>query len=97
MRVGVVGTGYLGRLHARILTEMPEADVAGFVEPDDAIAAEIIGDAEAEALRFRRRARARDRLRRRRDADHDALRRRARAARSRLRRDGREADHADGR
>ena len=30
MRVGVVGTGYLGRLHARILTEIPEADVAGF-------------------------------------------------------------------
>lgn len=41
MRVGVVGTGYLGRLHARILTEMPEAAVAGFVEPDDAIAAEV--------------------------------------------------------
>jgi predicted dehydrogenase len=41
MRVGVVGTGYLGRLHARILTEMPEAEVAGFVETDDAIAAEV--------------------------------------------------------
>ena len=40
--VGIVGTGYLGRLHARILTEMPEADVVGFVEPDDAIAADII-------------------------------------------------------
>jgi len=40
-RIGVVGTGYLGRLHARILTEMPEADVAGFVEPNDAIASEI--------------------------------------------------------
>jgi predicted dehydrogenase len=41
VRIGVVGTGYLGRLHARILTEMPEADVIGFVEPDDAIAADI--------------------------------------------------------
>jgi predicted dehydrogenase len=41
MRVGVVGTGYLGRLHARVLTEMPEAAVAGFVEPNDAIAAEV--------------------------------------------------------
>jgi len=38
----VIGTGYLGRLHARILTEMPEADVIGFVEPDDAISADII-------------------------------------------------------
>ena len=42
MRIGVIGTGYLGRLHARILTEMPEADVIGFVEPDDAISADII-------------------------------------------------------
>lgn len=41
MRIGVVGTGYLGRLHARVLTEMPEATVAGFVDPNDAIAAEV--------------------------------------------------------
>src|SRR5207245_1817997 len=41
MRVGVVGTGYLGRLHARILSEMPEADVVGFVETNDAVAAEV--------------------------------------------------------
>lgn len=41
MKIGVVGTGYLGRLHARVLTEMPEATLVGFVEPNDAIAAEI--------------------------------------------------------
>jgi predicted dehydrogenase len=41
MRVGVVGTGYLGRLHARVLTEIPEVQVAGFVEPNDGIAAEV--------------------------------------------------------
>jgi len=40
-RIGVVGTGYLGRLHARVLTEMPEVEVAGFVEAKDATAAEI--------------------------------------------------------
>ncbi len=40
-RVGDVGTGYLGRLHARVLTEIPEAQVAGFVEPNDAVAADI--------------------------------------------------------
>src|SRR5207237_3824200 len=40
-RVGVVGTGYLGRLHARILTEMPEANAIGFVELNDGIAAEV--------------------------------------------------------
>lgn len=38
---GVVGTGYLGRLHARILTEMPEAHAVGFVESNDAVAAEL--------------------------------------------------------
>jgi predicted dehydrogenase len=48
-RIGVVGTGYLGRLHARVLTEMPEVEVAGFVETDDAIAAEVGG-----ALKLRR-------------------------------------------
>ena len=40
-RIGVAGTGYLGRLHARVLTEMPEVEVAGFVEPKDATAAEV--------------------------------------------------------
>jgi predicted dehydrogenase len=40
-RIGVIGTGYLGRLHARVLTEMPEAEVAGFVELDDTVAHEI--------------------------------------------------------
>ncbi len=38
---GVIGTGYLGRLHARILTEIPDVHVAGFVEPNDAVAGEI--------------------------------------------------------
>lgn len=41
MKAGVFGTGYLGRLHARILTEMPEAEVVGFVEPRDDVAAEV--------------------------------------------------------
>jgi predicted dehydrogenase len=40
-RVGVVGTGYLGRLHARVLTEIPEATMVGFVETNDSIAAEV--------------------------------------------------------
>ena len=39
--IGVVGTGYLGRLHARILCEMPEAEVVGFVETNEAVAAEV--------------------------------------------------------
>lgn len=41
VRTGVVGTGYLGRLHTRVLTEIEGYDVAGFVEKDDRIAGEI--------------------------------------------------------
>lgn len=41
VKVGVIGTGYLGRLHARILTEIPGATMVGFVEPNDDIANEI--------------------------------------------------------
>lgn len=41
VRVGVVGTGYLGRLHARVLTEIAEAQVVGFVETNDSVAAEV--------------------------------------------------------
>ncbi len=48
-RVGVIGTGYLGRLHARVLTEMPEAEVVGFVDVNNSVAAEV-----AEALQIRR-------------------------------------------
>lgn len=40
-KVGIVGTGSLGRVHARILTEMPEAQVVGFVDPRDEAAAEV--------------------------------------------------------
>jgi len=41
MRAAVIGTGYLGRLHARILTEMPEAQAVGFVERSDEVASEV--------------------------------------------------------
>lgn len=40
-RIAVIGTGYLGRLHARVLTEMPEVEHVGFLEPRDEIAAEV--------------------------------------------------------
>ncbi len=41
IRVGVVGCGYLGRHHARIVTELADAKPVGFVEPDDRVAGEI--------------------------------------------------------
>ncbi len=40
-RIAVIGTGYLGRLHARVLTEMPEVEHVGFLEPRDEVAAEV--------------------------------------------------------
>jgi predicted dehydrogenase len=49
IRVGVIGTGYLGRLHARVLSEMPEANVVGFVDLDDSVAVEVTN-----TLRLRR-------------------------------------------
>ncbi|HEX7708447.1 MAG TPA: Gfo/Idh/MocA family oxidoreductase [Thermoanaerobaculia bacterium] len=49
IRAGVIGTGYLGRLHARVLTEIPGIDVVGFVEPDDKVATEV-----GEALKLKR-------------------------------------------
>jgi predicted dehydrogenase len=41
IRTGVVGCGYLGRHHARILCEIDDSAPAGFVEPDDGRAAAI--------------------------------------------------------
>ncbi|MBW3565681.1 MAG: Gfo/Idh/MocA family oxidoreductase [Acidobacteria bacterium] len=41
VRTGVVGVGYLGGLHTRVLTEIPEVELVGFVEPDDRRAGEI--------------------------------------------------------
>ena len=43
IRAGVVGTGYLGALHARILTEIPNVAMAGFVEPNDDVANAVAG------------------------------------------------------
>lgn len=40
--VGVIGTGSLGRVHARVLTQMPEAKVIGFVEASDEAAGEVV-------------------------------------------------------
>lgn len=55
VRVGVVGCGYLGRHHARILSGLPGTRPAGFVEPDDAKAA-AIQEAHGAAGMVRRRS-----------------------------------------
>jgi predicted dehydrogenase len=32
VRTGIVGAGFMGRLHGRLLTELPNAEVAGVVD-----------------------------------------------------------------
>ncbi|MFP4204085.1 MAG: Gfo/Idh/MocA family protein [Opitutales bacterium] len=41
LRCGVVGTGYLGRHHARIYAELEACELTGIVEPDDARATAV--------------------------------------------------------
>jgi predicted dehydrogenase len=54
VRTGIVGCGYLGRHHARILSDLDGSAPAGFVEPDDAKAAEIEGAYGAKGMVRRR-------------------------------------------
>lgn len=42
-RAGVVGTGYLGRLHTRVLSEIRGVQLVGFVDTNDSVAAEVAG------------------------------------------------------
>ncbi|OGI43302.1 MAG: oxidoreductase [Candidatus Muproteobacteria bacterium RBG_16_64_11] len=44
LRVGVVGVGYLGRIHAKIYAAMPEVELVGVVDTDPASAAAVAAD-----------------------------------------------------
>jgi predicted dehydrogenase len=50
LRVAVVGVGHLGRIHARILAEHPDARLVAVVDADPARAAEVARDLGCEAL-----------------------------------------------
>lgn len=41
MRAAVIGTGSLGRNHARVLTEMPDVQIVGFVDANEATCGEV--------------------------------------------------------
>lgn len=43
LRVGVVGAGYLGRIHAKIYAAMTDVDLVGVVDVDEAVAREVAG------------------------------------------------------
>ena len=42
LRIGVLGAGHLGKIHLRLLKEIPEFDIIGFYDPDDSTAEQIV-------------------------------------------------------
>ena len=44
VRVGVLGTGYMGRNHARILSDLPGAELVGVFDKDSGRAAEVAAE-----------------------------------------------------
>ncbi|HEX6334272.1 MAG TPA: Gfo/Idh/MocA family oxidoreductase, partial [Flavisolibacter sp.] len=42
LKIGVFGTGHLGKFHLNNWKELPGVELTGFYDPDDAIAAEVI-------------------------------------------------------
>ncbi|MCZ6596534.1 MAG: Gfo/Idh/MocA family oxidoreductase [Planctomycetota bacterium] len=49
LRVGVVGVGHLGRIHARIYAEHPEAELVAVVDADGARAREVADETDCRA------------------------------------------------
>ena len=50
IRVGVIGVGYLGQFHAEKYTNLPNVELVGIVDPDQARAAQIAKKVKAEAF-----------------------------------------------
>ena len=50
LRVGVVGVGHLGRLHARVYSEMDSCELVGVCDTDGSRAAEVAGEFRTEAV-----------------------------------------------
>jgi predicted dehydrogenase len=51
IRVGVIGVGYLGQFHAEKYTNIPNVELVGIVDPDQARAAQIAKKVKAEAFK----------------------------------------------
>jgi predicted dehydrogenase len=49
VRTGIVGAGFMGRLHGRLLTELPNAEVAGVVDASPDVAAQAAAQMGARA------------------------------------------------
>jgi len=50
VKAGVLGIGYMGRNHARILSDLPEAELIGIFDSNEARAAEVAGEYEIRAF-----------------------------------------------
>ncbi|MGV3597039.1 MAG: Gfo/Idh/MocA family protein [Bacteroidota bacterium] len=44
IKIGVIGAGHLGKIHIRLLKEIPEFELVGFVDMDDDNAAKVTAD-----------------------------------------------------
>jgi len=51
LRVGVAGVGYLGRIHAKIYAHMPDVELVGVADPDEAAAREVAGQYGCDVFR----------------------------------------------
>jgi predicted dehydrogenase len=44
IRIGVLGAGHLGKIHIKLIKEIPQFDLIGFYDPDDENANKVIAD-----------------------------------------------------
>jgi predicted dehydrogenase len=50
VKIGVLGTGYMGRNHARILSDLPEVELVGISDHDNTTLAEVAREFDIEAF-----------------------------------------------
>lgn len=50
LKVGVIGVGYLGRIHAKIYNKLPDVELVGVADTDPAVAKEIAARNDCEAF-----------------------------------------------
>ena len=44
IRIGVLGAGHLGKIHIKLIKEIPQFDLIGFYDPDDENANKVIAE-----------------------------------------------------
>ena len=49
LRVAVIGVGHLGKIHARLLRQLPQVELVGIVDPVEAARAQVTAEFELPA------------------------------------------------